>query len=63
MTASEELRRQISCIMSMRDENERAALTSDEIEDIQYTLKLAEKLNDQRGIGVCLETLLKDLER
>lgn len=49
--------------MSMRDENERAALTSDEIEDIQYTLKMAEKLNDQRGIGVCLETLLKDLER
>jgi hypothetical protein len=53
LSSSEELRRQISCIMSLKEDNR--ALTLDELEDLWHTLAVSEKLNDQKAIGVSLE--------
>lgn len=55
LSTSEELRRQISCIMSMKEDNR--ALTLDELEDLWHTLSISEKLNDQKAISFCLEVV------
>jgi hypothetical protein len=55
LPSSEELRRQISCIMSLREDNR--SLTLDELEDLWHTLSVSQKLNDQKAIGVCLEVI------
>ncbi|CDW88620.1 UNKNOWN [Stylonychia lemnae] len=52
---TEELRRQISCLMSIKDEDR--YLTPDEFEDAWSTLQFAEKINDQRSLNICLELL------
>ncbi len=44
ISPSEELRRQISCILSLKEENR--LLTLDELEDLWYTLNFADKLVD-----------------
>ena len=41
MSSTEELRRQISCLLTLKEEGR--SLTSDEIEDLLYTLQFAEK--------------------
>ena len=51
----EELRRQVSCVVSMRDEGR--ILTMDEVEDLWSALRFAEKLNDHRAIGICLDAV------
>ena len=56
MSSTEELRRQISCLLTLKEEGR--SLTSDEIEDLIYTLQFAEKLNDQKAIGLCLEIIV-----
>lgn len=53
--SSEELRRQISCVLSIKEENR--VMQVDELEDLWYTLNFAEKLNDQRSISVCLDMI------
>lgn len=42
LSKSEELRRQVSCILSLKEEER--PLTHDEIEDVFYTLQVAESL-------------------
>ena len=56
LSPTEELRRQLSCLLSLRDEG-RLLWTTDEIEDLWHTLQFAEKLNDAKGINTCLEML------
>ena len=55
LSSSEEIRRQISCIMSLREDNR--SLTLDEIEDVWYTLSFAEKLSDNKSMSTCLDLL------
>jgi hypothetical protein len=57
LSNSEELRRQISCLLSAKEENR--SLTKDEFEDLWHTLGFGEKINDQRSIGVCLEVIMQ----
>lgn len=52
---SEELRRQLSCLMSIKEEDR--YLTVDEFEDAWHTLSFAEKVNDQRSLNTCLDIL------
>eukprot|EP00347_Sterkiella_histriomuscorum_P004034 403361997 len=52
---SEELRRQISCLMSVKEEDR--YLTVDEFEDAWHTLTFAEKVNDQRSLNICLDVI------
>ena len=59
MSQSEEIRRQVSCILSIKDENRMLCL--DEAEDVASTLQFAEKLKDYRSQRSCLELL--DSER
>jgi hypothetical protein len=59
LSNSEELRRQISCLLSVKEENR--SLTKDEFEDLWHTICFAEKINDQRSIGVCLEVIMQQL--
>lgn len=56
ISTAEELRRQISCMISMKDENKQ--LVKDEIEDVWHILLFAERLNDHKAIAHCLELIL-----
>ena len=58
ITQSEELRRQLSCILSIKEELRR--LTPDEVEDTMHTMDFAEKMSDFRAVNTCLEILYKD---
>ena len=55
LSSSEEIRRQISCIMSLKEDNRN--LTLDELEDLWYTLSFAEKLCDHKSMSTCLDLL------
>jgi len=44
MSSAEENRRQISCLMSLKEESR--YMTFDEVEDAWHTLQTAEKLGD-----------------
>lgn len=57
---NEELRRQVSCLLSLKEESR--ALTQDELEDLWFTMHFAEKLNDHRAIGSCLEVLQSHMD-
>jgi hypothetical protein len=43
--------------MSLKEENR--SLTRDELEDLWHTISFAERINDQRGLGVCLEVIMQ----
>ena len=58
MSTSEEIRRQLSCILSIKDENR--GLTLDEAEDVVCTMEFAEKIKDYRSLRSCLELLNSD---
>ena len=58
MSQSEELRRQLSCILSIKEENRFLAL--DEVEDVVCTMDFAEKIRDHRSLSACLELLNSD---
>ncbi|TNV74683.1 hypothetical protein FGO68_gene6543 [Halteria grandinella] len=60
ISSGEELRRQISCMLSLKDENRQ--LVRDELEDVWHTLRFAERLNDHKGTGLCLELILAQVE-
>eukprot|EP00357_Protocruzia_adherens_P007084 CAMPEP_0114983084 /NCGR_PEP_ID=MMETSP0216-20121206/6496_1 /TAXON_ID=223996 /ORGANISM="Protocruzia adherens, Strain Boccale" /LENGTH=502 /DNA_ID=CAMNT_0002345013 /DNA_START=47 /DNA_END=1555 /DNA_ORIENTATION=- len=51
----EELRRQISCVMSYKSRLD--AIDNLELEDLWYVFEQAFKQNDERGINVCLEIM------
>jgi len=55
MSVSEELRRQISCLLSIRDEER--PLTIDELEDAWHILQYAEKIRDARSQNTCLDLI------
>ena len=59
LTQSEELRRQLSCVLSIRDEGRQ--LTPDEVEDTLQTMDFAEKMSDFRAVNTCLEILIQEL--
>ena len=61
LSSSEEIRRQISCIMSLKEDNR--SLTLDELEDLWYTLSFAEKLADYKSMSVCLDLLNHQLNQ
>jgi hypothetical protein len=61
MTPSEELRRQLSVLVSRRDEGRR--FTKDELQEVWQTMKVAERLNEQRAMGVCLEIVREEVDR
>jgi hypothetical protein len=59
LTQSEELRRQLSCVLSIRDEDRQ--LTPDEVEDTLQTMDFAEKMSDFRAVNTCLEIFTTEL--
>ena len=59
LSPAEELRRQISCMLSIKDESR--AITQDENQDVWHTLMFADKLGDQKAIGQCLEMILQHI--
>ena len=58
MSQSEEIRRQLSCILSIKEENR--SLTLDECEDVVCTMDFAEKIRDFRSLSACLEIFNTD---
>ena len=56
MSASEELRRQISTLMSL----DGALMTIDEAEDAWHTLSFAEKIGDNRSLNTCLDIICQN---
>ena len=58
MSQSEEIRRQLSCILSIKDENR--GLSLDEAEDVVCTMDFAEMIKDYRSLRSCLELLNSD---
>ena len=58
MSQSEEIRRQLSCILSIKEESR--ILTLDEAEDVVCTMDFAEKIKDFRSMSICLELLNSD---
>ena len=58
MSQSEEIRRQLSCILSIKEESR--ILTLDEAEDVVCTMDFAEKIKDYRSMSTCLELLNSD---
>jgi hypothetical protein len=59
LTQSEELRRQLSCVLSIRDEGRQ--LTPDEVEDTLQTMDFADKMSDFRAVNTCLEIFIQEL--
>jgi ABC-type phosphate transport system auxiliary subunit len=57
MSMQEELRRQISCLRSIKDEER--PLTLDELEDAWYILQFAEKVHDSRSQSICLDLIVQ----
>ena len=57
MSTSEELRRQTSCLRSIKDEER--ILTLDELEDAWYILQFAEKVHDSRSQNLCLDLIVQ----
>ena len=55
LSQSEELRRQTSCLLSMKDEGR--PLCIDEVEDAIHTLMYAEKVGDVKAQNICLELI------
>lgn len=55
MTASEETRRMLSCILSIKEEARQ--VTIDEVEDVVWTMQHAAKLKDYRSLSACLDLL------
>lgn len=58
-TQSEELRRKLSCVLSIKEESRQ--LTPDEVEDTLHTMDFAEKMSDFRAVSTCLEMIVKHL--
>ena len=55
MTTSEETRRMLSCILSIKEEARQ--ITIDEVEDVVWTMQHSAKLKDYRSLSACLDIL------
>ena len=55
MSSSEETRRMLSCILSIKEEARQ--ITIDEVEDVAWTMNHAARLNDYRSLSACLDLL------
>lgn len=58
MTHSEEIRRILSCILSIKDEAR--MMTLDEVEDVAWTMDYAAKMKDYRSLSASLDLLTSD---
>ncbi len=61
LTPGEELRRQLSCLLSIKEEQRR--LTADEMDEVWHTIGVAEGLRDSRTVGICLEIIKEQVLR
>lgn len=55
MSASEETRRMLSCILSIKEEAR--ALTTDEVEDVAWAMEYAASFKEYRSLSACLDLL------
>ena len=55
LSQNEEIRRQISCLQSFKQEEKQLSL--DELEDSIETLTLANRINDQKSVFICLDLI------
>lgn len=58
MQQSEEVRRMLSCILSIKEEMR--MLTRDELEDVVWTMDFAQKIKDNRSLSACLDLINGD---
>ena len=58
MTPSEETRRMLSCILSIKEEAR--AMTIDEVEDVTWTMGHSAVLKDYRSHSACLDLLTSE---
>lgn len=58
MSVSEETRRMLSCILSIKEEAR--MLTIDEVEDVAWTMEYATNNFDYRSLSACLDLLNSD---
>lgn len=58
MTSSEEIRRMLSCILSIKEEAR--AMTLDEVEDVAWTMNHSAMLKEYRSLSACLDLLTSE---